>query len=442
MNAISQKFLNACAKNFAADSINGLRMRAVVKNGLSAAAENHVERIDNPFVFSTELTTGDITSQNQSGRCWLFAALNTMRYTIIKKLNLKNFELSQNYPMFWDKLEKANYFLENILATMNETTDSRIIIHLLTAPLQDGGQWDMFCALVDKYGCVPKAVMPETFHSSNTNQMNALMTLKLQEDAKILRDAHAKGATMAKLRACKEKMLEEIYRILCICLGEPPKTFTFEIRDKDQKYIREENLTPKSFYDKYIGKDLDDYVSVINAPTADKPYGRSFTVSMLGNVIGGRQIKYLNLPVDELKKLAIKQLNDNEPVWYGSDVGKMLLRDKGIMGTHTFDYESLLGVSFGLDKAGRLDYRSSCLTHAMVLLGVNMTNGKPDRWKVENSWGEKNGERGFYIMTDDWFSEYAYQVVIHRKYLTAKQKAAYDAEPIVLAPWDPMGSLA
>jgi bleomycin hydrolase len=360
----------------------------------------------------------------------------------MKKLNLETFELSQAWLMFWDKMEKANYFLESILETLGEPTDSRLIAHLISNPIQDGGQWDMFCALADKYGVVPKSIYPESFHSSNTRTMNAVITTKLREFACQLRERNAAGSSAAELRGLKDAMLSEVYKLLSLSAGEPPEKFDFEVRDKDKVFHRDLNITPKAFYDKYVGKALDDYVSVINAPTADKPYYKTFTVDFLGNVKGGRPVKYLNLPVDEQKALAAAQLLDDEVVWFGCDVGKMLDRDHGLMGLNTFDYQASLGTAFGLDKARRLDYGQSLMTHAMVLLGVNLIDGKPNRWKVENSWGKKSGQSGYYIMTDDWFSEYNYQVVIHKKYLSSKQAKAWEQEPIALKPWDPMGSLA
>jgi len=439
---ISLQALAAMQQDFAADPLNAMRQRAVIKNGIAATAANIGDTIANPMVFSIEIETGKITNQKSSGRCWLFAGLNTMRLEVMRRCNLDTFELSQNYAMFFDKLEKANYFLEAILETLSEPTDSRLIAHLCAAPVQDGGQWDMFCALVDKYGVVPKAFMPETFHSSNTGVMNKFLTLRLREDAMHLRKAFAQGQPIDALRAQKDEMLSEIYRILCICLGNPPEQFVWEYRDKDKNFIRTDALTPKAFYETYVGRALDDYISIINAPTADKPYNRTYTVDFLGNVLGGRSVKYLNLTSEEQKALAIAQLSDNEPVWYGCDVGQMLEREVGLMGMHTFDYESVLGVPFGMDKAERLDYYSSMLTHAMVLLGVNLVDGKPNRWKVENSWGDKSGQDGYYIMSDEWFDQYNYQIVVHKKYLSPAQLAAWESEPIHLKPWDPMGSLA
>ncbi len=440
---ITPELLSCFSAGFHADEKNAIRQHAVVKAGIGDAAENHQANIDNPMVFSIELKdTGKITNQKASGRCWLFAALNTMRYEVIHNLNLDDFELSQNYQMFWDKLEKANYFLESIVKTAGEPLDGRLVNFIIGAPMQDGGQWDMYAALADKYGCVPKCVMPETFHSSNTRVMNRLLTFKLREDADELRAAVRDGAKTAQLDALKERMLQEVYNVLVICLGEPPAKFDFEYRDKDGEFHRDAGLTPKSFFKKYIRLNLGDYVSVINAPTADKPYGKTFTVAFLGNVVGGREVKYLNLPSADLKKIAIRQLKDGKPVWFGCDVGQMSTRDTGLLALNAFDYEAATGLKFAFDKAQRLDYCMSGMSHAMVFQGVNLVDGKPNRWKVENSWSDKAGQKGYFIMSDDWFDEYNYQVVVNKKYLTAAQRKAFQQAPIVLKPWDPMGSLA
>ena len=436
---ITPELLQALQTTYQSDPRNRIRSHAIAKVGVNDASENALENAQHPLTFSIELETGDITSQNHSGRCWLFAALNTFRVEIIRRLNLKTFELSQTWAMFWDKLERANYFLENILDTLHEPLDGREVAFLLTDPMGDGGQWDMFCALIDKYGIVPKAQMPETFHSSNSGMMNTLLTRKLREQAIELREA---GISKESLQVRKEAMLSEIYNMLCLCLGEPPTQFDFAWRDESKTYHSDPGITPKEFFDKYVGLHLDDFVSIINAPTVDKPYYRTFTVQYLGNVRGGRSVKYLNLPVDEQKSLAVAQLKDNQPVWFGCDVGKMLDRKNGLMGMNTYDYEALLGVSFPMTKAQRLDYHESVMTHAMVLLGVNLVDEKPTRWKVENSWGEDSGQKGFYVMTDDWFSEYNYQIVVHKKYLSPEQLQAWELDPIQLKPWDPMGSLA
>ena len=442
VNGINDKLLEKLQSAYGADPINTVRSNATIKIGINETAESRDEMNRYPHTFSIEIKNGDITHQRQSGRCWMFAGLNVLRFQAMKKLNMTSFELSQNYLTFWDKLEKSNYFLEAILKTLEEPVGSRLLNHLLFSPVQDGGQWDMSSALVEKYGVVPKVVMPETFHSSDTGVLNRILTKKLHEFAYELRAAATGGASAAALQEKKEAQLVDIYRILGITLGEPPKSFTFESRDKDNNFLRDDSITPMEFYKKYVGDILDEYISVINAPTADKPYMRTFTVAHLGNIVEGRSVKYLNLPSGELRALSIAQLSDDEPVWFGCDVGQGSVRKSGLMSMSALDYEALLGIRFTLDKGQRLDYCDSMMTHAMVFLGVNLADGKPNRWKVENSWGDEPGNKGYFVMADSWFDEYNYQIVINKKYLSDEQKKAWEQEPIVLLPWDPMGSLA
>lgn len=440
---ITLEQLEAYDRAFAADPAKNVAMRAVTKNGVAKSAEDPEAVRGARHQFSVSLEQGKITDQKRSGRCWMFAAMNTMRFAVMKKLNLESFELSQNYTLFYDKLEKANYFLENILDTLEEPTNGRLVSFLLMAPLNDGGQWDMICNLVEKYGVAPKDAMPETAASSSTWEMTEAMTRKLREFACVLRTGHENGQSIDQLRAQKEAMMATVYDMLVICLGRPPKTFTLEVRDKDKKFIREENLTGKSFFEKYVGWDLSQYVSLINAPTADKPFRKTYTVKMLGNVKEGRPVKYLNLPVEDLKAAAIAQLQDGQPVWFGCDVGQSSTRDGGVMALDALRPDELFGTTFGMDKAQRLDYGESLMTHAMVFQGVNLDeNGKPNRWRVENSWGKDAGVEGYYVMSDDWFTEYTYQVVVNQKYLSREQQQELDQEPIALEPWDPMGSLA
>lgn len=301
----------------------------------------------------------------------------------------------------------------------------------------------MFANLVEKYGVVPKDAMPESAASSQTAEMDRYLTRKLREFACALREAYAKGEKVEALRARKEEMLETIYRMLCISLGTPPKKFTYETRDKDKKFIRISDITPQEFYKQYVGLDMDDYISLINAPTADKPYYKMYTVQYLGNVKGARQVKYFNLPAEELKLAAIAQLKDGKAVWFGSDVGQSSSRVGGLLDLNVYDSASLFGTDFPMTKAQRLDYGESLMTHAMVLTGVNLDeDGKPTRWRVENSWGKDAGKEGYYVMSDRWFDEYTYQIVVNKKYLTQQQRTIIDEEPIKLKPWDPMGSLA
>ncbi len=440
---LSDELLNKYRASISSDPLARVARNAVTKTALPEVAANRDVLATTDFTFSHTTKVGTITSQMASGRCWMFAALNTMRVRAMKKMNLANFELSQSYPFFFDKLEKSNYFLENIIETRNEHIHSRIIMWLLSGPLGDGGQWDMFANLIKRYGAVPKSVMPETFNSSNSGYVNYFVTLKLREDAMVLRRMHKKGASLAKLRDKKEEMMSEIYRMLVVYFGEPPRQFEWQYRDKKDKFHREPKpMTPQSFYTKYVNINLDEMAGLINCPTADKPYNKMYTVQFLGNVVGGDIVRYLNVDIAALKDAAIKTLKAGNPVWFGCDVGKMLQRDIGIMDMKMYEYDKLLGVKFGMDKAERVDYGDSLMTHAMVFTGVNLVNGKPTKWKVENSWSDKVGDKGFFVMSDDWFNEYMYQVVVPKKYLPGKLLKILKEKPIALKPWDPMGSLA
>ena len=440
---VTKKMLSLFEERFDRDGKNAVAMNAVTSNGIKKAALNYQAARDMRNEFSISLEQTGVTNQKQSGRCWMFAALNVLRFGVVKKYNLESFEFSQNYTLFYDKLEKANYFLENVIETYEEPADSRLLQHLIGAATQDGGQWDMICNIITKYGVVPKDAMPETACSSATAEMDFLLLTKLQEDAMLLRRAMRSGADRAAISAQKDEMLADIYKILAISLGKPPKTFDFEARDKDKKFIRFRDMTPERFYREFVGVDVNDYVSVINAPTEDKPYYRSFTVRYLGNVREGRIVRYLNLPSDEVKALAIAQLKDGSPVWFGCDVGKEFDRDAGILDTENYKTDELFGIRRGMTKGERILYGNSLMTHAMVFVGVNLDeSGLPNRWRVENSWGKERFKEGFMVMSDRWFDEYNYQVVVHKKYLSAEQRAAYESKPVELDPWDPMGSLA
>ncbi|GCF93347.1 bleomycin hydrolase [Enterococcus florum] len=434
----TRKYQEAFTKNLKQQAIQ----RSVVKNGIKASAENVSAAVENTPVFSVDLATGKVSNQKQSGRCWMFAALNTFRHKLLNSYHLKDFELSQNYTFFWDKYEKANYFYENILATASQEMTSREVAFLLQTPQQDGGQWDMIVSLFQKYGVVPKSVMPESSSSSNSRDLNHFLNKLLRKHAMILRNLVEQQADGSTIEAKRAELLQEVYQLLVISLGTPPEQFDFEYRDEEKTYHLDQQLTPQSFYDKYIGVDLDQYVSIINAPTADKPYNQSYTVSMLGNVVGGKPVKYLNLDIESFKQLAIRQLSDGESVWFGCDVGQSSTRDSGIMALNAFEIDQLVDVSFEMTKAERLDYGESLMTHAMVLTGVDIVDGQSTKWKVENSWGEKVGDKGFFVMSDAWMDQYTYQIVVRKDYLSSEQLAAFEAEPVELRPWDPMGALA
>ncbi|AQS53683.1 Aminopeptidase C [Jeotgalibaca dankookensis] len=416
---------------------------AVARVGFEDTAFNNEVLRRHNFVFSDETKIGKMTNQKQSGRCWMFAALNTARVDTMKQLNVDHFEFSQNYTLFWDKLEKANYFLESILETSEEPLDSRLLAHLLTDPVQDGGQWDMFSGILQKYGAVPKSAMPETYHSSRTATLNQLLTSKLRQFAKELRNSSQAGHTVEQLHEEKEEMLYFIYSLLVKALGEVPETFTYEYRDKDGNFQRIQDITPREFFQTYVGWDLENMVSLLNAPTADKPYKRAYTVRYLGTVREAKPVTYINAPIEALKEAAIRSIQAGEPVWFGCDVGKMSERKHGIMDSQTYVYDLVLGQDILLNKAERLDYGESLLTHAMVFVGVDLdANGKPIKWKVENSWGDAVGDKGIFSMEDAWFDEYNYQIAVNKKYIDSKWLEALDEPVIKLEPWDPMGALA
>lgn len=415
---------------------------ALSKNSIQAVTYNNNIIANTQFKFSKEIETLKVTNQKQSGRCWIFAGLNVLREIVAKKLNMENFEFSQNYTSFWDKFEKINYFLESIIDTIEEPIDSRVVDWIIQTGVQDGGQWEMFTNIVEKYGVVPKEVMPETFLSSNTVTMNGLLNTKLRKSASILRKMNNLGNSKESIIKEKAGMLEEFYSYLCICFGEPPKEFVWEYRDKHKTFIRTELIKPMEFFNLYIGDVLKNYVSIINSPTSDKSYGKSYTVKYLGNVIGGNEVIYINTDINTMKKLTKQQLKNDEIVWFGSDVSKYLDRDSGILDTEAYNYNIAFEMNFNMTKEERLDYRESSMNHAMVITGVNLFNDIPNRWKIENSWGDEKGEKGYFVMSDKWFDEYVYQVVINKKYLSKELKLALSQNPIVLNPWDPMGSLA
>lgn len=443
MKSLEQDFTDKLYAAYEANPKFAAMENAISHNGLLTSLEKRSSAVENTPVFSLDLTKDKVSDQKASGRCWMFAALNTFRHKMIAGFQLEDFELSQAHTFFWDKYEKSNWFLEQVLATADQELTSRKVKFLLDTPQQDGGQWDMVVALFEKYGVVPKSVYPESISSSNSRELNQILNKLLRQDAQILRELAAKGAESAELQAKKEELLQEVFNFLAMNLGLPPRQFDFSYRDKDNNFHSESGLTPQVFFKKYVDLKLDDYVSIINAPTADKPYGKSYTVEMLGNVVGSKPVRYLNVEMDRLKELAIAQMQAGETVWFGSDVGQSSNRKAGIMADGMYDFTSSMDIQLTQDKAGRLDYSESLMTHAMVLTGVDLDeNGKAKKWKVENSWGEKVGNKGYFVASDSWMDEYTYQIVVRKEFLTEAELAAYEAEPIVLAPWDPMGALA
>ena len=441
MNNVSLSLIEKFRDQTENSAFDRAMTNALTKHNVKDVAFTNRGLEEAQFAFSVNVPTMEVTNQKQSGRCWIFAALNLFREEIAEKCNIEKFELSQNYIAFWDKFEKINFFYESMIELADRPLTDRLVIYLLDSGIGDGGQWNMLVNLVEKYGLVPKAAMQETFQSSHTRDMNRLINTLLRKGALDLRKAYSEGSDVMQV---KEKYLLDAYRLLTMCFGVPPKSFDFEYTDKDDAYHIDRGLTPIEFAGKYTSLNLrSDYVGIINSPTEDKPFYQQITIDYLGNVAGAPPVTYLNLPMEEIKDLIVRQLKDGKPVWFGSDVGSMGERSMGIWSDKIYDFDGTLGIDFSMTKEERLNIRESAMNHAMVITGVNLDeNGVPNRWKIENSWSDQNGEKGYYVMNAGWFDKFVYQAVIEKSYLNEKQLEALQTEPMHFMPWDPMGTLA
>jgi len=411
-------------------------MNAVTANDLRALAINRQLLAPRDTLFAHVIKTHGITNQARSGRCWLFAGLNVIRQDVARRLNLENFEFSESYLFFWDKLEKANLFLESIIERRDRDVQDREVEWLLKHPIPDGGQWNMVVDLVNKYGLVPKEVMPESRHTSNTGTMNHLLAKLLRRDAAKLRTMAREGKTLSDLRAAKKEMLKDVYRVLAICMGVPPTQFQWRYKDKDGNLSELKTYTPQQFYKEVVDFDLSDYVYLINCPT--RPYGKLYEITFDRDLYDRPNMTFVNVGSEVLKQCTLKMILNDQPVWFGCDVGQEDYTKRGIMSPGIYDYSALLGVDFGMSKAERILYHDSIPTHAMVFVGVDTLNGKPVKWLVENSWGTKVGDKGFLRMDDRWFDEYVYAAIVHKKYLPKRVLDVLKTKPVVLPPWDPM----
>jgi bleomycin hydrolase len=429
-------------KDFSANPAYRLAQNAVTRVSVDDVSINRDIINNTDHAVSTLLDDWKVTNQERSGRCWLFAGLNLMRVGAMKKMGLKEFEFSQNYAMFWDKIERANYLLEAIIETADRDPDDRTVAHLLrSSAAEDGGQWNMFIAIVNKHGLVPKQFMPETQSSSNTGRMNEILRTLLRQGAKSVRAAAASGGVEAA-RAEKAEVLKVVFRALCIHLGTPPERFDWQWTDKDREFHRDGVITPQEFTAKYIDLPLDDYVCIVHDPRPTSPTGRTFTVQYLGNVLGAPPVTYLNVDMSLMKKIAADTMKGGEPVWFGCDVGQNMSSEYGLWDKDLFDLDGVYDTKFTLDKASRLIYGESLMTHAMLFTGVDVADGVTRKWRVENSWGTDRGKEGFYTMNDSWFDEYVFEIAARKDTLPAELQQALATEPIVLPAWDPMGALA
>jgi len=358
----------------------------------------------------------------------------------MKKMNLKNFEFSQAHIHFWDKFERANHLLEAIIETADRPVDDRTIHFLLSDPIGDGGQWNMAMNLIRKHGLVPKSAFPESNTSSATRWMNTELKNILRSSACEIRAILEGGGTEDEAREHKEKRIADVWKMLCIHLGTPPKTFDWQWRDKDDKFHRKGRMSPQRFAAEYVDIEWEDYVCIVNDPRNE--YYRTYTIDFLQNVAGGPPVVYLNVPSKEMKAVTQRLLEDGMPVWMGCDVGKEMDRKKGLWDADLFDVEGLYGVEYGMDKADRLRHNQTMMTHAMLFTGVDVVNGRARRWRVENSWGGETGQKGYYTMNDSWYDEYMFEIAAPTSYLNEKMVAGLETEPVVLPAWDPMGSLA
>lgn len=438
MTELDVKHFKKLKEDFQKESCHTLIQRGVMKNGILDSSQNEAVLGKNNFIFSVDDDCEAVANQNQSGRCWMFSCLNTLRHHIEKKYKIKNLELSQNFTNFYDKLEKSNYFYQNIIDTANSELDDRTVRHLLQTPQQDGGDWELIVSIIEKYGVVPKASMKETHASLNSAELNTVLNRKLRQDAITLRTLVHENAAESELTSVREKMLDEVYTLLSVALGLPPETIDFEYRDTDKNYHADRGLTPKEFYQKYVDINLTDYVELINVPIESMPYNKMYTVELGNNMVGGTPNLYLNVDMDTLKDYAVKQLQSGEPVWFACDVLQASDIKKGVMDPHLYDLEATFGITDTMTKGQRFEHRESLPTHAMVLGGVDLVDGKPTKWKVENSWGPKVGDKGFFVMSDEWMDQYTYAVAVRKDLLTPELQEIAQSTPIVLPYWNEM----
>lgn len=428
--------INSFQKDYQANKQNRVAELAVVTNGVQKASFNTESVRELNRTFSIEIPTDNVTDQKQSGRCWLFAALNVLRHEFAKKYKAKNFTFSQSYLFFWDRIERANIFFDHILETADKPLEDRTVHYYMQAPDTDGGQWHMAVSLIRKYGLVPSYAYDESFTANSTAAFNQALNMKLREDGLVLRKL-AKEGKDDEIEAKRKEFLSEVYRMAVIAFGQPTQKFDLEFNDDDGKYHFDGDLTPVDFFKNYFTDDLDDYVVLFNAP--DHEYNKLYALPFEDNVEGGTPVQFLNTEIDNLKNAALKQLEAGETLWFGCDVGKQSDRQKGLLAADLYETDTLFNIETNLNKKERLLTGASGSTHAMTMVGVDVVNGKPRQWKVENSWGTKVGKNGYFVMDDKWFDEYLFKVVVKKQYLPKELVKLAEGEATPVPCWDSMG---
>ena len=407
---------------------------ALAENEINALVADRAKTVADDTLFTKVVKTGKITNQEQTGRCWLFGGLNMMRPPVMKKYNLEAFELSQAYNQFWDKLERANRTLELAWALRGEPADSRKNELLLKKPIEDGGDWNYVRFLVARYGVVPKTVMPDTQQAGHTDQMNRLLATRMRKGIQAVRAA----GTPEEARRAKLAVLKDVYKILVLCLGEPPRAFQWRYEDKDKKVSPLRSYTPQSFYREFMGAVLDDYVPFINYPC--QPERAVLRFAWNRDAADAPDMQALNVSTAEMQAMALASVMDDEAVWFCCNASVQRNSKTGLWDMGVQDYGALFGVDFTMPKADQLAYLDGAPNHCMVLTGVDVLGGKPVKWKVENSWGEKRGRDGWWTITNAWFHANVYEILIHKKYVPPELLKLEAQEPIVMPPWDPFSN--
>lgn len=444
LKSLDAAVLSNLEESFDSQPGNRVALNAVTANGIDKTALNFDKARYLQRRFSVTVDNGKVTTQAHSGRCWLFSSLNVARFVAKKNLGIKDFEFSQSYAMYFDKLERANYFLQDMaqLKAAGEPEDSRLVQHLLSDLLGDGGQWTMALNVYKKYGAVPKDFFPETASSQNTGDMNTQLRHVLRQAVAHLYEFDGSQDSADSIVA---DALAAAHRVLTIHLGTPPKSFDWEWTDDEGQFHRDGETSPQEFWKKYVDAGLEDYVCLVDDPRREHPKGKKIAIEHLGNVVGGDRTEYLNVDAQFMKDCVRTILSEQGiPVWFGADCHPMMDRTNGAWATDLFEYDRVYSVDFDLDKEQRVRFADSAMNHAMAFVGVDVADDgtTTNRWRVENSWGDKIADKGYFTMDDPWFDEYVYEVAVPKSMLSAEYQKALDEEPISLPAWDPMGALA